>query len=219
MACLKPGFVVLDPMAGVFTIPIEASLMQPGLCLLGGDLVENPAHMVANTESISLGTSGSGPPPPFGMQQWDSTRLPLRDASVDAIICDMPFGLKCGSKSRNQKLYPKTLASMCRVLRVGCRAVILSTEHRLMYIAASQARRFKLVEDRQVTLGTLHTAHVLVLEKMAENIEEGSLICPTVGSRRKRRGVLNKPNGSEVHTRQLYRHILMWAGANPQVDL
>ena len=174
--------------------------------------------MVTNTSVISF-ASGYGPPPPFGMQRWGSERLPLRDGSVDVIICDMPFGVKCGSKSRNQKLYPKTFANMCRVLRVGGRAVILSTEVRLMYIAASQARKFKLIEDRNVSLGTMHFAHVLVLERVAENIEEGSLRCPVEGSRRKRRGVLDKPNGEECHKRQLYRHLLKRAGAHPKIDL
>lgn len=27
---------------------------------------------------------------------WDATHLPLRTGCVDRVICDMPFGVRCG---------------------------------------------------------------------------------------------------------------------------
>ena len=33
----------------------------------------------------------------------------FRDNSVDVIISDLPFGKRCGTKSDNRVLYPKTL--------------------------------------------------------------------------------------------------------------
>ncbi|KEG09626.1 putative THUMP domain-containing protein 3-like [Trypanosoma grayi] len=51
--------------------------------------------------------------------RWDATRLPLRSNSVDRIISDLPFGMRCGNHKHNVKLYPMMLRECHRVLRRG----------------------------------------------------------------------------------------------------
>ena len=48
--------------------------------------------------------------------QWDAGKLPVRDRSVDVIICDMPFGMKHGNYRVNRRLYPLFFAEMARIL-------------------------------------------------------------------------------------------------------
>jgi tRNA G10 N-methylase Trm11 len=44
--------------------------------------------------------------------------LPLRDASVDAILCDMPFGLKHSSVENMRALLPAIISSLNRFVRL-----------------------------------------------------------------------------------------------------
>jgi tRNA G10 N-methylase Trm11 len=48
--------------------------------------------------------------------QWNAGRIPLRDRSVDIIICDMPFGMKHGNYRQNRKLYPIFFSEVARIL-------------------------------------------------------------------------------------------------------
>lgn len=34
---------------------------------------------------------------PADVVWWDASMLPLRTASIDRVICDMPFGNRCGN--------------------------------------------------------------------------------------------------------------------------
>ena len=47
---------------------------------------------------------------------WDARRLPLRADCVDAVVTDMPFGKKHGSRTGNMALYPAVLQQIHRVL-------------------------------------------------------------------------------------------------------
>ncbi len=53
------------------------------------------------------------------MFQWDATRIPLRDSSVDVILSDLPFGRRCGNHGINNQLYPRLLVEFYRVIRKG----------------------------------------------------------------------------------------------------
>jgi tRNA G10 N-methylase Trm11 len=78
--------------------------------------------------------------------KWDSRHLPLRDSTIDIIISDIPFGMTCsslllkpritsafagqrhGSHPANRKLYPLIFKEFRRVLRLGGRVILLTTE-------------------------------------------------------------------------------------------
>jgi len=52
----------------------------------------------------------------------DATRLPFRDASVDAVLSDLPFGRKHGLKDT---LYAEVLRECRRVLKPVCAVYFL----------------------------------------------------------------------------------------------
>lgn len=56
---------------------------------------------------------------------WDIRSLPMRDVCVDAIVTDLPFGKRVGSRAENQTLYPALLKEVCVPGLALCRACFL----------------------------------------------------------------------------------------------
>jgi len=148
-ARIRSEEVVLDPMCGSGTIPIEASLLAPGCVGLGGELDDvavNQSYVnsqqALQIESLQERFLGVFPPQRVfelrkkvirtNIIRWDVTRIPIRDHSVDVVICDMPFGRRSGSYNQNAKLYPKFMKEIVRVLRPGGRMILLTLQKKLM---------------------------------------------------------------------------------------
>jgi tRNA (guanine6-N2)-methyltransferase len=128
LAQLKPGNVVLDPMCGAGTILAEASLyvrQQAGrnpawtIALQGGDI--DPHHVkFARTNLRQLAEAP--------LETWDARKLPLADASVDRVICNLPFGKQLSSPEEIGPLYRAVVKQLDRVLKPRGRAVLLVAE-------------------------------------------------------------------------------------------
>jgi hypothetical protein len=58
--------------------------------------------------------------------------FPMREGSVDVIICDLPFGKRCSDAKANQKLYPMALQEFSRLLRRGTGRCVLLTSARAL---------------------------------------------------------------------------------------
>jgi len=121
LADLEQGDIVLDPCSGAGTIPVEAMLHKPVLAI-GGDLALTPdglaplaAGYCQRARTVKRKTTRDA----SCMDQvaWDSTRLPMRDACVDAIVSDLPFGKQCLSRAKLDQILPLIFAEMARVLR------------------------------------------------------------------------------------------------------
>ena len=103
-------------------------------------------------------------------QRVDCTELSgaLGEASVDGIVCDLPFGKKFGSVEENVSLYPAAVAEMVRVLRPARRLVLLTSvaNQRAMTLAvAAVAGSAELLARKKVRLGCKMHALVFVLLK------------------------------------------------------
>jgi hypothetical protein len=97
----KQGTVLIDS-----NIRTQAALWERGRkCGLLADAVSSTASFNSTTTVV----------------RWSAERLPLRDSTIDAIVCDLPFGLRCGNKEWNQRFYPQLLSEMYRVIRKGIR--------------------------------------------------------------------------------------------------
>jgi tRNA G10 N-methylase Trm11 len=146
MANLQPGDVVLDPCAGIGTIPLEAdeyyfsssssssSASPPPRAIgLGGDLVldhpqiKSAANGLASANSTQSSSSSSKTA--CCMAAWDAAYLPIRKQSVDVICSDLPFGQQCLSAKTLSDLLPLILSEMARVLRPHGRMVLLCGSH------------------------------------------------------------------------------------------
>ena len=67
-----------------------------------------------------------------GVCSWDALQLPLRAASVDLCVVDLPFGMACKVKGGIKSFYPRAVLQMARVLRPGGRLVMLSPSRQLL---------------------------------------------------------------------------------------
>lgn len=98
VAKIEPGDVVLDPCAGVGTIPVEVMFHKPGAVGFGGDLVLTPeavGPIASSNEQEAQNLKKTMHPtsaPCSNLMAWDATCLPLRSASIDVVVSDLPFG-------------------------------------------------------------------------------------------------------------------------------
>ncbi|XP_057704941.1 THUMP domain-containing protein 2 [Corythoichthys intestinalis] len=119
LAHIQAGFLVLDPMCGAGTILVEAAQEHKLACFLGLDIDDGQLNKASdNVAFAKLGDRTH-------IIRASSTDMPLPSASVDAVVCDLPFGRKFGSKTDMAASLPLILAEMERVLRVGGTLVLL----------------------------------------------------------------------------------------------
>src|SRR4029078_8387800 len=122
--------VVLDPMAGAGTILRERAEWGPAALIVGGDLY-----------SAALDAARTNAGRQIALARWDATRLPLAQASVDAVISNPPYGRQMGAVTGLDRLYARALREMARVLRPGGRCVVLTGEAAVLMRAIPPALR------------------------------------------------------------------------------
>jgi hypothetical protein len=122
----RPGDVVLNIGCGSGTLLIERLAAGPARRAIGCD-TDAAALDCARRNAAAAGCVNAAE-----WQPWDARALPLPDASVDAVLGDLPFGHLVGSHADNLTLYPTLLAEAARVARPGARCVLISHEVRLM---------------------------------------------------------------------------------------
>jgi hypothetical protein len=126
MAQVEPFEVVLDPCAGIGTIPLEADAYRKSCIGLGGDVVLNHPTIASAAGALEQ-AARKGPPASSLLAAWDAAHLPIRTSSVDAVVSDLPFGQKCLSANALNQLLPLIFLECARVLVPGQgRMVLLS---------------------------------------------------------------------------------------------
>ncbi len=88
LAEVRPGDVVVDPMCGGGSIPLEGALAYSQGFHLGGDVHEK-AFSRAGDNVAALREERGGKCLPVDVVQWDVTKIPLRDNSVDVFVTDL----------------------------------------------------------------------------------------------------------------------------------
>lgn len=121
LAQMTPAMTVLDPCCGSGTILIEAALQ--GARVYGGD--SDPLALdAAKTNSAAARVQAS-----VQVQGWDAQALPLADASIDRVICNLPWGRQVAIQEQTHAiLYRRIVSEMRRVLAPAGRIVLLTNE-------------------------------------------------------------------------------------------
>jgi tRNA (guanine6-N2)-methyltransferase len=140
------GDVYLNLACGSGTLLVERALLGPAARLIGCD-VDAEALACAERNVAAAGLSNAE------LVDWDVTRLPLADGSVDALTVDLPFGQLVGSHAANAELYPALLAEAARVARPGARLVAISQQVRLLERSVD-AQHWSTEEVLRPTLST-----------------------------------------------------------------
>ncbi len=153
---MTPDDVVLDPLCGAGTIPIERALMSPFEEIIGGD-IRHEAVAMARRNAETAGVTAA-------WRVWDARSLPLDAASVNRIITNLPFGKQIGTHETNQTLYTKLSQEFRRVLAPNGLLVTLTSEDRL-WESVLHASGWKMV--KKVVLVVLgQPASIFVAERL-----------------------------------------------------
>ncbi|XP_072246737.1 THUMP domain-containing protein 2 isoform X2 [Leuresthes tenuis] len=105
LAEIQPGFCVVDPMCGVGTILVEAAQEHKASCFLGVDI--DDGQLQKANENIAFAELGNR----IHLLRASSLVLPLPSTSVDAVVCDLPFGRKFGTRINMAAELPLILKS------------------------------------------------------------------------------------------------------------
>lgn len=163
LADIQPGDIVCDPMCGGGSIPIEGAVGFKNGYFIGGDFHDLAAERTGNN------LKAFDRKIPADSLQWDATRIPLRDNSIDVLVSDLPFGKRSGSKADNRVLYPQVMLSMARVVRPKTgRAVLLTQDKNSMFKSAGKFNKFwKINRQMYCNIGGL-AALVFIMSRTEE---------------------------------------------------
>ncbi|EGD80726.1 hypothetical protein PTSG_01316 [Salpingoeca rosetta] len=162
MAEPRPGDVILDPMCGKGALLFEAHRLCPAALLVGTDMSNAQLRAAAQN---AIGTRSSHQAALF---KGDARMLPLESASIDRIVCDLPFGKKFGSAKDNRDLYPAVLRECTRVLRPSGRAVLLTSKKQLTtLLTAVHGQELHICRQQRFKLGNTESTAVVVRHRRA----------------------------------------------------
>ncbi len=128
--------VFLDPMCGSGTILLERAMAGRHGLLLGGDI---------EPSAVKAAVANFGPRhKPVRIERMDAGKLPLEDASVDALVTNLPWGRQIGRPEDLPTLYGRVLAEAVRVVRPAGRVVLLTSEWELLKRTIKAQRELNL---------------------------------------------------------------------------
>ncbi|CAL1159329.1 unnamed protein product, partial [Cladocopium goreaui] len=150
-----PGEVLLDPMCGTGMLLTEA----PMHChVLGADISPDMiSRAAAHFRSLQH--------PHWSLLRADVRHLPLPDASVDVVVCDLPFGRQFGTVEANRLLYPQALKEIRRVTRASGRCVLLTSLENRETLMSAVGESWSSVEEVQWNLANKLPAVLLFLSR------------------------------------------------------
>ncbi len=131
LADVRAGMSLLDPCCGAGTILIEAALL--GAVAQGGDC--DPAAIEATRDNGSAGGVS------VAAQQWSAAALPLVDASMERIVCNLPWGRQVPTDAALARFYRNACTEMRRVLARGGRIAVLTSAPELLHFPALHCER------------------------------------------------------------------------------
>jgi tRNA (guanine10-N2)-dimethyltransferase len=148
ISLISPGERLLDPFCGTGGILLEASLVGAGG--IGSDI--DPFMVSGSRENV----------PDAAFVRADTTCLPFRDASVDAVVTDLPYGQSVSIIAGSlEGLYRDALSEIRRVLAPGKRAVVVT--HRDISSEAALVMSVRACYTQRVHKSL--TRRILVLER------------------------------------------------------
>jgi hypothetical protein len=118
--------VVLDPCAGLGTIPLEADVFLDQCVGLGGDIVLNKPTMRATASSLEqVARDSTRRAASSLLVAWDASHIPVRDCSIDVCVSDLPFGKQCLSSNDLIQLLPLLFLECARILTLDLGRMVL----------------------------------------------------------------------------------------------
>ncbi|XP_043282486.1 THUMP domain-containing protein 3-like isoform X2 [Venturia canescens] len=173
----KCGEIIIDPMCGGGSIPIEAALAFPDTYVMCGD---NHDKAVDRTRMNIAALSERHK---IDLLKWSIAKLPFKDSYIDVFVTDMPFGKRSGTMSDNRVVYKLYLMELARVVRLKYgRLVLLTYDRRSINVALQVSKDlFRVTKMLGVNMGGLN-AVVYVLKRTNLTYEQFSTRKPVKSS-------------------------------------
>ncbi len=146
--------IFIDPLCGAGTIPIERAYFGLYNIIIAGDIQQNSVesakeNIVSSKKNITL-------------IQWDVNSLPIRDHSVNKVVCNLPFGKQTGSQTENKRLYVSFFKEIRRVMKPKGKCVLLIVDRNLVESAIAGYRDIKVDSRISIDLSGIK-AYIYVL--------------------------------------------------------
>jgi len=153
----KDKQVIIDPMCGGGTIPIEAALLHEDAYIIGADF--NEKHIRgARMNAIAAGVYDK-----IIFKKWDARKIDQLDMEFDHIILNPPYGIRYGDPTSIRRLYRKFLESAIKSLSPTGRITMITTEYHYIHRIIKHIG-LDIVHERTVYHGKLYP-HIIVLGK------------------------------------------------------
>jgi len=158
IAGTKDKQLIVDPMCGGGTIPIEAALIHEDAEIIGTDI--NPRHIHGAIENaITAGVYDK-----VTFKAWDARKIHELISDADHMILNPPYGIRYGDPWSIRSTYEKFLESAQKALKDGGRITMITTEFSYVRKIVKKMR-YDIVHERTVYHGNLYP-HIMVLEKI-----------------------------------------------------
>ncbi|MCS7385944.1 MAG: class I SAM-dependent RNA methyltransferase [archaeon GB-1867-005] len=159
MSQLFKGCIVVDPMCGGGTIPIECCFINSSCEIYGMDI--SPKHV----KGAKLNALAAGVHDKVCFKVGDARRINEElNFDIDRIISNLPYGIRTGRRSIIKSLYREFLSSARETLKDNGLITLLSTELRLIKRLANDLN-YTVKGYRRVFHGNLHP-FIIMLEKI-----------------------------------------------------
>jgi len=158
LSSARDGDVILDPMCGGGTIPIEAALTFESseiICMdisekyIRGAYMNAVSAMVSNRIKFIVG---------------DARKLSSYVGEVDRIVVNPPYGIKLGDMRHVRRVYRDFLAEVPKVLSDNGRLVMITPEYKYVERVVSELKTLRIIHERTVSHGNLWPK-IIVIEK------------------------------------------------------
>jgi len=149
LACVYEGDILLDPFCGTGGILIEAEML--GTFSIGSDF--DPLMADGSRQNVTRSD----------VLLADATHLPFAGLSIDAVVTDFPYGQSVCIKKTDtlDNLYADALEEIRRVLKTGCRAVVVT--HR--DISGIARQHMTILQQHEYRVHKSLTRRILVLTR------------------------------------------------------
>ncbi|MGH0114849.1 UNVERIFIED_CONTAM: hypothetical protein FKN15_064091 [Acipenser sinensis] len=153
---LLPSQIAYFEMSGAMEWPCSYYMAGDNNELAINRTINNINHI--HNKRHNKGSTACGLP--IDTVQWDLCKLPIRTASADIIVTDMPFGKRIGSRKKNWDLYPSCLKEMGRVCRPEIGKAVLLTQDKKCFAKtlSTMGHLWQKSHTVWVNVGGLHAA-------------------------------------------------------------
>jgi 23S rRNA G2445 N2-methylase RlmL len=145
------GDRLLNAACGSATLMVESARTARLALCAGVDI--DKAHLACARRNLAAADIGR----PHALIRADAGALPLRSATFDKVLADLPFGKLVGTHADNDRLYPAFLTEAARVARSGARMAVVTHEIRLFERSLTDtARWWRADQTLRIKLGPMH---------------------------------------------------------------